>query len=135
MPTITIPGPPIAKKRPRFARRGNFVTTYNAQETEESRVLWEIKRQHAGEPSKRPIALKVQFLMPIPKSSSKKKAEEMECGYIAHTKKPDLDNLVKFIKDVCNGTVWKDDAQIVYLEAEKFYSYEPQTIIKWEEVV
>jgi Holliday junction resolvase RusA-like endonuclease len=31
---ITIPGKPIAKKRPRFARRGKFVTTYNDQQTE-----------------------------------------------------------------------------------------------------
>lgn len=134
MPTITIPGAPIAKKRPRFARRGNFVTTYNAQETEESRVLWEIKQQYSGEPSQCPVSLDVKFLMPIPASTSRKKAVQMLSGEIRHTKKPDLDNCLKFIKDVCNGTVWKDDSQIVYVQAEKYYSDAPQTILKWEEL-
>jgi phage terminase large subunit GpA-like protein len=41
MINITIPGPPIAKKRPKFARRGKFVTTYNPQDSEEGR--WKVK--------------------------------------------------------------------------------------------
>lgn len=134
MPTIRIPGPPIAKKRPRFARRGNFVTTYNPQETEESMFLWEVRQQYNGEPSPNPIALNVQFLMPIPRSASRKKAMQMEAGQIQHTKKPDIDNCLKFIKDVCNGTIWRDDAQIVSVQAEKYYSDSPQTIIHWEEL-
>lgn len=134
MPTITIPGTPIAKKRPRFARRGNFVTTYNTQETEESRVLWEIKQQHSGEPSTSPIALNVAFLMPIPKSTSNKKAKQMLSGEIAHVKKPDLSNCLKFIEDVCNGILWKDDSQLMSVMAEKYYSDSPQTILKWEEL-
>lgn len=37
--TADIPGNPIAKKRPRFARRGKFVQVYNEHETEEGLFL------------------------------------------------------------------------------------------------
>lgn len=36
--------------------------------------------------------------------------------------KPDLDNLVKAVKDSLNGIVWKDDCQIVKLSAVKAYN-------------
>jgi Holliday junction resolvase RusA-like endonuclease len=33
--------------------------------------------------------------------------------------RPDIDNYVKSILDLCNGVVWNDDAQIIFLEAHK----------------
>ncbi len=45
---IIIPGIPIAKHRPRFARRGKKTTTYSDQETEEGLMLWHIKQQTNG---------------------------------------------------------------------------------------
>ena len=41
------------------------------------------------------------------------------------TGRPDLDNLIKALTDACNGIVWRDDAQIVRLMAEKRYSEQP----------
>ena len=38
-----------------------------------------------------------------------------------HTKKPDIDNLVKFVADSFNTHFYKDDSQIVELKAEKYY--------------
>lgn len=126
---INIPGPPIAKKRPRFARRGKFVTTYNPQETEEGRwitlAMTQINRTVEG-----PIVLGCIFLMPIPKSASKKKQAEMQAGTIKHVKKPDLDNLVKFCKDCLNNLAWRDDSQVIRLVAEKHYSSEPGTWVR-----
>ena len=34
-----------------------------------------------------------------------------------HTTKPDVDNFAKQALDICNGIVWKDDAQVVDLRA------------------
>jgi len=121
--TITIPGNPIAKKRPRFARRGKFVTTYNDQETEEGRVLWEIKQQWKDPPIEKGVGvmMDVTFYMPIPESMPKKQRDR------DHVKKPDLDNLIKFLKDVCNGTVWHDDSQVWKISAEKKYDECPRT--------
>lgn len=128
---LIIPGNPIAKKRPRFARRGKFVTTYNPQGTEEGKFicLMQNSSKHDPIPAGTPIHLRLFFSMPIPSSFLKKK---IEAG-IFHTKKPDLDNLIKFVKDCANGILWHDDSQVVSVEAMKCYSPKPSTeiIIQW----
>jgi len=132
---ITIPGKPIAKKRPRFARRGKFVTTYNCQETEEGRFMFSIMAQlpEGWQPIQGPVRLEALFMMPIPCSSNKKRLD-MALGNIRHVKKPDTDNLVKFVKDCANGIIWKDDSQVYSIYATKFYAETPGTTItiRWE---
>jgi Holliday junction resolvase RusA-like endonuclease len=126
---IIIPGKPIAKKRPRFARRGKFTVAYSDQETEEGRTLWEIRQQWSGPPLDCPVKLFILALFPITKTSIKK-VEAMLSGETKHVKKPDADNIQKFYMDVFNGTVWKDDSQVWKVEAEKGFSRDPQTIIR-----
>lgn len=46
----------------------------------------------------------------------------------------DADNLAKSIMDACNGVVWKDDAQIVSLTAEKIKSTVPRVEVEIETV-
>jgi len=132
---INIPGKPVAKKRPRFARRGKFVITYNPQQTEEGRFLFEIQKQWQRNPLEDPIKISMFFYMPIPKSTYASKKKLMERGWIRHTKKPDLDNLVKFVKDCLNGIVYRDDSQVFSIQAEKIYSNDPKTeiYISWVE--
>jgi Holliday junction resolvase RusA-like endonuclease len=118
--SIIIQGTPIAKKRPRFVRRGKYVGAYNCQETEEGRWILDAKqaiteKAEAGTP----VALKCWFYFDFPKSMSKKKHREA-----VHTSKPDLDNLVKFVKDCLNGIAWHDDSQVVSIMAKKLYDYE-----------
>jgi len=36
-----------------------------------------------------------------------------------HTKRPDLDNVVKAVKDAAKGVLWLDDSQVAVLEAVK----------------
>lgn len=134
MITLEVRGNPIAKKRPRFARRGKFVVTYNDQETEEGRFLFEVQKQWSRPPIEGPIKVRCSFEMPIPKSTSKKKTIAMLKEEIRHTKKPDIDNLLKFVLDCLNQVVFKDDSQIVYLGGGKFYSQEPKTLVMIEEV-
>ncbi len=134
MITLEVKGNPIAKARPRFARMGKFVRTYNSQETEESRFLFEIQKQWNRPPIEGPLKIRCSFEMPIPKSTSNKKTLAMLKEEIKHTKKPDIDNLIKFTCDCLNGVVFKDDSQIIYLAGGKFYSKEPMTLIMLEEV-
>ena len=126
---IVVHGNPIGKKRPRFARRGKFVTTYNDQETEEGRFILDVRQQFRQPLIETPIHLTLVYEMPIPKSASNKQHTLMAEGNIQHTKKPDLDNLIKFTKDCLNNTVWKDDAQVIAIMARKKYSEEPKTVI------
>ncbi len=129
MVTFTIPGAPISKARPRFYRRGKFVGTYNSQETEEGKAMLFLREQWRREPTIQPIILEATFFMPIPKGTSKKKTIQMIEGEIKHIKRPDCDNLLKFLKDCCNGIVWNDDSQVYKVIAEKRYSENPRTCI------
>lgn len=61
-----------------------------------------------------PVRLLVSFYLPRPKSLPKRVE--------AHTKKPDLDKLVRSVKDALTKVVWNDDAQVVQLKAEKHYA-------------
>jgi Holliday junction resolvase RusA-like endonuclease len=129
---FTIPGVPIAKKRPRFARRGKFVTTYSDQDTDEGKALWHIV-QGIGWKDHQPITgpLEVHFIFtfPRPKSMTKKRAQDPR-----HDKKPDLDNLEKFYLDCMNGYVFKDDGQICEMRSKKKYGDVPSTNVwvQWE---
>ena len=131
--SINIPGAPIAKKRPRFARRGKFVTTYNPQESEEGKFVCLMSSQingHKPIPAGTPIYLQAQFHMPFPASMSAKKR-----ATAIHTKKPDVDNLLKFLIDCANGVLWHDDSQVVWVLAQKIYSVDPRTVVElsWED--
>lgn len=133
---IIIPGNPIAKKRPRFARRGKFVTTYNPQVSEEGKFIVMMQTQlngHQPIPKGTPIQLQCFFNMPVPDSMPKKYRDIRP-----HTKKPDLDNMIKFVKDCANGILWADDSQVFSVHASKEYAHKtnPSTeiIITWEEI-
>lgn len=131
---FTIAGKPISKRRPRFYRKGKFVGTYNEQVTEEGAWLLEAKRQ-IGDHNlfTGPISLKLEFVMPIPKSTSKKRMKQP--GWKPyHIKKPDLDNLIKFVKDCLTQFVWRDDSQVCIVEAHKGYGTEPETQISVYEI-
>jgi Holliday junction resolvase RusA-like endonuclease len=125
---IIVKGAPIAKKRPRFARIGKGVRTYNAQETEEGRWLWEAGQQ-IKDTLGGPLKASFRFYMPIPKSTTKKARRAILDGENAHIKKPDLDNLVKFAKDCLNGAAWGDDSQVCEMVARKQYDEQPRTEI------
>ena len=137
--TLTIPGIPISKKRPRFVRRGKFVGTYNCQDTEEGKFKWELLRSilshRSGDgpliPANTPIGLNVIFYMPIPSGLSKRKLALLD---FKHIKKPDTDNLLKFLKDCGNGVLWADDSQVWEVRARKIYDEAPRTeiVLKWE---
>jgi Holliday junction resolvase RusA-like endonuclease len=59
-----------------------------------------------------PVELELVFGLPIPKRTSKKKTLAMVRNTLKHTKKPDLDNLLKLAKDAMSGTVFVDDRQV-----------------------
>ncbi len=131
---IEIPGPPISKKRPRFARRGNFVTTYNDQETEEGfwalRAIEHIKKSGTALPLSGAIRLSCIFNIPRPKSHYTTKGIKKNAP-AAHVQKSDLDNLVKFVMDCLNRcNVWGDDCQVVSIVAEKKWADFGHTSIK-----
>lgn len=136
---IIIPGVPISKARPRFARRGKFVTTYNPQESEEGRMLWEIRHHLPPDwtPLKTPTKIISIFYMKRPKAhygSGTNSNKLKKNAPIIHISKPDLDNLQKMIYDCFNQIVWVDDSVVCEAYARKEYSDNPRTEIIISEV-
>ena len=121
--TLTIIGIPTAKGRPRLTTRGGFARAFTPTKTREaeSDARGQVERQWNQEPLTGPIGVVMEFHMPKPKSLKK--------GTVHHSKKPDLDNLIKLCGDSLNGLVWSDDSIICSLEAFKRYSDTPKTVL------
>lgn len=130
MISLDLYGIPVPQIRPRFARRGDYVHTYDPQDSLKKQFQWQIKSQYRDEPLKMPLAMDIVFFMPIPKATSGIKKRQMLVGALHHDKRPDVDNLQKFILDCLNDIVIKDDSQIADIRARKVYSDKPGTSIR-----
>jgi Holliday junction resolvase RusA-like endonuclease len=122
-----IPGDPVPKGRPRFARRGQFVQTYTDSKTLEYETLVGFKARQAigaSEPLKGHLTVFLYLRYAVPASYSKKRTEACLNG-LEYPKRVDLDNCYKSITDAMNGIVYSDDSQIVEAHILKCYSLEP----------
>lgn len=122
--TFKVDGTPVPKGRPRFARRGKFVSTYSPKTTVdyESKVSDAAKQaMGSSEPLKTPIAAYIYITLPIPASYTKKRTADCLKGFERPTKRSDIDNYCKAIFDGMNAIVFVDDSQIVSLHSTKVY--------------
>jgi Holliday junction resolvase RusA-like endonuclease len=124
MVTFMVEGTPVPKGRPRFARRGKFVSTYSPKTT----VDYETKVSEAAkaamgssEPLETPVGAYIYITLPIPASYSKKRIQACLSGQERPTKKSDIDNYCKAVFDGMNGIVFADDSQVVSLHSTKVY--------------
>lgn len=153
---FVVPGEPQGKARPRFARRGRYVSTYTPKETQSYEALVRYCAVSARQKEKvRPISadmsLDIKAYFKIPKSYSKKRKDRCLNGDERPSKKPDSDNIAKIILDGLNPKMrlnhathkaenvqeglYRDDKQVVSLHVEKWYGEEPKVEItaEWQE--
>jgi len=71
-----------------------------------------------------PLLVIVHFRLPTPKRLKKDPLYRAH-GY-PHTRRPDGDNLEKFMNDILKGIVFKDDCQIAWLLRSKTYTGEDE---------
>jgi Holliday junction resolvase RusA-like endonuclease len=119
-----VEGTPVPKGRPRFARRGKFVSTYSPKTTVdyETKVADAAKlAMGSSEPLETPVAAYIYITLPVPASYSKKRTKDCLSGLERPTKKSDIDNYCKAIFDGMNGIVFVDDSLVVSLHATKVY--------------
>ena len=122
---IIIPGAPHAQGRARFARIGDHVRTYDPKESKDWKsyakvLLWEAVAKQGGGIfiQDGAVCLRVLACFACTSTDAKKKSIR-ECGNRWHTKKPDLDNIIKAIKDAGRSILWTDDSQVSAIHAEK----------------
>ena len=128
MVTFKVDGTPVPKGRARYARRGNFISTYTPEKTRTYEALIKeaaIEAMGASEPLETPVSLYLYIRVPIPKSCTKKWLEAIENGSEKPTKKPDASNILKSVEEGMNGVVYHDDSQIINIHVTKVYSSLP----------
>jgi len=111
---------------------GKFVQTYTDNKTRdfEAKVAEAAKvAMGASDPLGTPLKVFLQFTLPIPASVTKKRLKSILDGLEVHTKKPDLDNLIKATIDGMDKIVFDNDSQIVNISATKLYGSCPRTDI------
>lgn len=128
-------GAVVPKGRPRFTRFGSVYTPKKTTDYEKhvhrqaEKALSET--QSPGLISS-PVKVFITVYMPIPQSwSSKKKREAVG---VAHSKKPDLDNLVKSVMDGMNKALFTDDSLVCDIRANKLYGETPRVVVTVETV-
>lgn len=129
---MQVPGDPIPWKRAGHNSRSGH---YDAQIKEKTVFKTIIKPQFDRQSFSildEPVRLVVQFIFAPPKSWTKKQQYTAIYERKPVTKRPDLDNCLKFVKDCLTGIVVTDDKLVTRLSCEKFYGKKPQTLIQVE---
>ncbi|UBH12436.1 RusA family crossover junction endodeoxyribonuclease [Macrococcus armenti] len=121
---------PMPSPRPRFRNAGRFPQAY--MPTNYTKHKEYIQRQMPKLLIKNSIKLTILFEMPMLKSWSNPQKQRMIKAY--HSKKPDIDNLLKTVLDAANGHLWIDDGQIVEIHSAKRYAETTKIKIKLEEI-
>lgn len=120
---LIIRGEPIAQPRPRatvFAGRPHVVSANSRHPIGvwKQRIIAAVEAQFSGPPLAGPLRLDVEFYLGRPGRLCRKKDE---AGPLPCVARPDLDNLVKAVKDALSGRVYGDDCQVVEERARKRY--------------
>jgi crossover junction endodeoxyribonuclease RusA len=103
-------------------RTGRVVTMADAKGLGAwSAVVRTEAQAHAGELVEGPVGINLTFGLTRPKSVSVRQRPWP-------TAKPDLDKLVRAVKDSLTGVLWRDDAQVVRVFAEKHYTDGPSYV-------
>ena len=127
---LTIPGVPRGKGRPRFVKATGRAYTPADTLSYEGVIRHEATLEMRGEPPlDGPLAIAVTAVLPIPASWSRKKREAAIAGALWPTGRPDADNYLKAACDALNSIVYRDDSQLVRMEATKCYGVTPRMSI------
>ncbi|MBB2915880.1 RusA family crossover junction endodeoxyribonuclease [Cupriavidus alkaliphilus] len=136
--TLTIPGVPVPKGRPRFRNQrtksgAEFVQTYTPAKTRSyAATVRALAKLAMGRqpPLSGPLHLNLVAFLPIPSSWPKHRQAAARAGLLLPTSKPDLDNIEKTVTDACNGVVYGDDALICDVVKAKRYAVEPRVVVE-----
>ncbi len=126
---LIIPGPPVAKQRPRSGRGRMYTPKETVNYETYVRELWVIA-YHNFTPIQGAVRINLYVYLGIPQSASKKRQAQMLSGEIGAAKKPDLDNVEKIICDALQGLAYLDDKQIVEVHSFKAFSDTPRVEIE-----
>lgn len=130
--TFAVLGPPQGKARARVVNRHGKSNAFTPRRTEdyEATIAGQAQQAMAGcLPLDGPILITLAAEYPIPTTWAKWKQDAAIGGDLLPTVKPDLDNVVKAVKDALSGVCWRDDTQVVSAQTSKRYGVQPKLVV------
>ena len=131
-------GTPQAQKRVKFSRFGNFVQVRDPSAADKHDFASVAMHNAPDKLIERPIMISLSFYFTRPKGhfgTGRNHDKLKPSAPVFHTKKPDIDNLEKFVLDSLNKVMWKDDAQVFSVIKSKAYTLQDaRTEIKIEQL-
>lgn len=126
---FTLSGNPVPQKQTRFTCAGGYPRAYDPSKKDLEMIRWQVRPFAPAEPLMGPISLTLYFFLPIPKSTSKAKRDQMQRRILLPVCKPDEDNLAYLVTNALKKLVYNDDAQICEKHVYKSYDLMPRTEI------
>ena len=115
---LTIPHTPKAKASVRTGKWGGYYNpSCKGMNLTREHVKQALKDQPIKAPLNGPLLVIAHYRIPAPHALPQRK--RVAQNNFPHTKKPDGDNLEKFLNDALNGVVWNDDSRISWLLRSK----------------
>ncbi len=109
--SLEFPIRPIPKRRPRLSRHNVYTPEKTKNFETDLKYLAMAQLSKGFKPFESAVSLRLVFNFKRPK------------GKVGpHVCRPDLDNLIKAVKDAMNGVIWADDSQINICTAVKQYA-------------
>ena len=133
---LVVHGQPRPARRPLFRLRGAVMTVFSPSVRVRNLLSEAIRGALTGGDNEtyfhRDVPLKVNlvFFMPRPYSHFVGRTRRVQylkaefANTLAHVKRPDLDNMIKFVMDSLHGIAYSDDCQVFKLTATKVFDNE-----------
>lgn len=109
---VFVPGRPAPQGSKRHVGNGVLVESSKAVAPWRTTVAWQVSQVWRSAPLAGPVAVELEFVMPRPTSTSKRRTPPA-------IKKPDADKLIRAVLDALTKVVWSDDSVITEIRARK----------------
>ena len=129
---FTIPGDPQSQPRHRHASRGGFVKVYDPAAKDKEAFAAKAILHSPQFPLTGPLRVDLDCFFSYNKSemgTGRNAGLPKKSAPLYYIKKPDKDNLEKFVFDSLTGMFWHDDNLICAGDTTKAYSLDPRTVI------
>ena len=131
---FSVPGRPHPCMRARLNGHGGV---YDPARNRVAKADIALSARAAGvRPMSGAVEIWINFAFRRPKSHLRKDGTLKPSAPVHHLRVPDLDNLVKTVKDGLKGIAWRDDCQVVGMHVDKCWTMDSisETLITIETV-
>lgn len=128
---VRIPGEPCAQGRPRFVRRGKFVSAYDPPKSRNWKATAQEhmrRAMHGRPPLQGALNCDIVATFTCPRSDYRKREPR---SWRWHAKRPDIENVSKAVLDAATGVLWVDDDQVARLVVLKLIGAQGEAPSIW----